>query len=489
MSNERFDKLMKKNLESVRPGYQPATWDRFRKRLPVVGFWPWMLQYGGWLLSGLMLAGWLVTLYTLRENQQVIRQLSTRATPVQPRPVAPAAPRPALTSSHRVDTVYIVQRTVVEHRHVYEPAAGGPELSDNTRPRYGPKLAAGNPVAAESSRIPSSVDKYGTVAQPTIASRPTEQTSQPAQTINPAAAPTTTRPAGKGIQMPNPSPVNSNPVPGNPAHGTDPVPTLPTPADSVNRTIAAATATMPVDSIRAEPKRAYSIKTDSAAQKPLATPVAAPMPAAQPAEQRRPPFRLSSLQPRIGVETVGTLNGAGVGPALELFPTENFGISVGVQASQSQLEEHKGLRDFNAITGTEFVEQYRANLPAQYDRIEDISVRTSLVSLPVTLKYYVPLRRSWSLMFQAGTSFDVAAYQQVRYESYFQGEEQSHAFEINAQPRFFHNFTFGAGVQYRRPRISAQLSPYYLYDFRSLINTPAGSNVGVKASVWLDLFK
>ncbi len=79
--------------------------------------------------------------------------------------------------------------------------------------------------------------------------------------------------------------------------------------------------------------------------------------------------------------------------------------------------------------------------------------------------------------------------QQVRYESYYRGEEQSHAFETDAQPRFFHNFIFGAGVQYRRPRISAQLSPYYLYDFRSLINTSAGSNVGVKASIWLDLFK
>jgi len=175
-----------------------------------------------------------------------------------------------------------------------------------------------------------------------------------------------------------------------------------------------------------------------------------------------------------------TLNGAGVGPALELFPTENISLSVGLQVSQLQAENHWELRDFNSATGTEFVERYRAYLPAQYDQIQDISVRTSLVSLPVTLKYYVPLRRAWSLLFQAGTNFDVAAYQQVRYESYFRGEDQSHAFEINVQPRLFHNFIFGAGVQ---------LSPYFLYDFRSLANTPAGNNVGVKASVWLDLFK
>lgn len=480
MSNERFDRLMKKNLESVRPGYQPSAWNRFRKRLPL-GFWASLLPYGGWLLSALMLTGWLTTPYTLHTNQQVIRQL-TQTLPIRTDSInLPPAPQAPALAAHRVDTVYVVQRTVVEHRYVPEwetsvPISGNRQINQ-VRP-------TDEPATRRLSRLEQPVDSTRLDGPP--------GESKPLMTPLPTAS-HTHRPdqlnrTTTGRRGPD-KPGSGDGITRNQVHQRTPLSTKESVADSVNRVISEATASIPVDSTQALTDRPKLLKVDSVAQKPAQPTVAASAPAAQPAKQSRPPFRLSSLQPRVGIETGATLNGVGVGPALEIFPTENLGLSVGVQASQLQLEEHKGINEFNAATGTEFIEKYHAFLPAQYDQIKDISVRTTLVSLPVSLKYYVPLRRSWSLLFQTGTSFDVAAYQQVQYESSYRGDDQFHSFEVDAQPRFFHNFMFGAGVQYRRPRISAQLSPYYLYDFRSLANTPAGSNVGIKASVWLDLFK
>ena len=496
MSNERFDRLMKQNLESVRPGYQPSAWNRFQKRLPL-GFWARLLPYGGWLLSGLMLTGWLTTLYTLHTNQQVIQQLTktlavrTDSVKLSPTPAAPSA------STHRVDTVYIVQRTVIEHRYLPDRKTGLMPGSDRITSRNQPTTDRGDyPATRTEPQADSRFENTPTtdlrsagitkrVTRTTVDNRGgTEQVSR-------------TKPTDRKLV----TPVRSGSVQDNVVSDSKPKPRLTTPlpatmlgmseADSVNRAIAQATATIPVDSNRTQIDKAAAtvVKADSVARKPANLSAVTSVPAVEPAKQSRPPFRLSSLQPRVGIETGVTRNGVGVGPAIEFFPTENLGISIGVKASQFQLEEHKGLQDFNAATGTVFIEQYRAFLPAQYDEIKDISVRTSLISLPVYLKYYVPLRRNWSLLFQTGTSFDIAANQQVRYESYFRGEEQYHSFDVDTQPRFFHNFMFGAGVQYRRSRVSAQLGSYYVYDFRNIANTPAGSNVGIWASVWLDLFK
>ncbi|NID13621.1 outer membrane beta-barrel protein [Fibrivirga algicola] len=481
MSDERFDRLMKKNLESVRPAYQPSAWNRFRKRLPL-GFWSRLLPYGGWVLSALMLTGWLTTLYTLHENQQVIRQLTkTLAVRTDTGTVTPALPiPPALT--HRVDTVYVVQRTVVEHRYGREPKAEPLSSVDRVTGQVRPATDQADrrltlperQVDSTHLNVPSAESHPMAITRSTHSERPESgQVSRGNQTERKLLV----------------KPGENTPILSNKTRQATPSSEKESVTDSVNRVIAQATATIPVDSNQTQRDKSMLVKVDSATQKPANPPITPTTPVAQPDKQSRPPFRLSSLQPRVGIETGATLNGVGVGPAIEIFPTENLGVSLGVQASQLQLEEHKELRDFNAATGTEFIEQYRAFLPAQYDQIRDISVRTSLVSLPVYLKYYIPLRRNWSLLVQTGTSFDVAAYQQVRYESYYRGDEQFHSFDVDTQPRFFHNFIFGAGLQYRRPRISAQVSPYYIYDFRSITNTPAGSNVGIKASVWLDLFK
>ncbi|KAA9356402.1 hypothetical protein [Larkinella humicola] len=460
MSNERFDKLMKKNLEAVKPGYQPRAWDRFRKRLPLSGFWPWLLQYGGWVLSALMLTGWLTTLYTLQENRRLLETVhktlqSTTQTEVR-QPVAPV---------QRVDTVYIVKRTVVEHRHSYRSLADATDRSGLVRSTEVLK-GSGNETEPFGSKPAKRTTEAESRRQPGFGAR----LVSPAPPMN----------ANRSGKTPNRvwSAGSRTPV------TDDSLQTLAQtdPASGEKREdVGQALVPIPVDS---------QIKTppDSAAQNGAVAPASlrAQVPKIEP---KRPPFRLSSLRPRGGIETLLTRNSVGIGPVIEVFPMENLGISVGLLATRQNSEKHRGLKDFNSATGQEFIEQYRPYLPAQYDRIEEISIHTSGISLPITLKYYVPLDPKWSLSFQTGTSLDLAAYQQIKYESYFRGDEQHHAFSLKAEHRVFHNFLFGGGVQFHQSRLSAQLIPFYLYDFRSLADAPGGSNIGLKASVWIDLFK
>ncbi|MVM39312.1 hypothetical protein GO730_20005 [Spirosoma sp. HMF3257] len=473
MSSERFDKLMKKQLESVRPGYDPSAWDRFQKRLPLVGFWPWLFRYGGWALSGLMLTGWLTTLYSLHENQQLMRQLSkTLARPALTTMPAPVASGSTPTLTHRVDTVYIVKRTVVEHRHFYRVPGSLPAEENPLAQTDSPDLSV-EPLTGQNERLPETTISSSKAAsgrlQPKVGSKQRTGlvTNQP--TLAARSGEKATNRARPGVILRTLADstqvlINNNVLPEE---------TLSTPNQPVPTELSSQPNARP-DSVSVTPKQG-TVTTPAAAQ-------------TQPTQQRRPVFQFSSLKPRVGITTMVAPHGVGVGPVIELFPGESLGLSVGLLASQLRSENHRGLNDFNSATGKEFINQYQAFLPAQYDRIEDISIQTSVISLPISLTYYVPLRRRWSLLFQTGTSFDLSAYQQVLYESYFRGTEQHNSFEVKVKPQIFHNFMFGAGLQFHKSRISGQLIPYYLYDFRRIVNTPNGSNFGLKAAVWLDLF-
>jgi len=460
MFNERFDKILKRNLESVKPNYQPQAWDRFSKRLPAAGFWPFVQQYGGWVLCGMMMAGWLTTLYTLRENQEMIRQISAG----QNQNVLPmGATAPSLSSNgpktpyttEKTDTVYIVRKTIVEHRHYTH--AGITERTWLPLNHTSKLFSNANQVEA-SDKIANTANQNNILPafhndKKNIGNEPKEVLMQYAMAISLDSS-----------QM-----VNS------------------VRTDSIGRILDKETVIAMIDSAWAKQTAKQKLRVvyvDSVSERhPYALERQAPI------EPKRPPFRLSSLQPRFGIESVLSQYSHGFGPSVEIFPTENLGVSFGLQASTLRAENHKALRDYNSATGKLFLVQYRSYLPLRFDRISDISIKTSVISLPVNLKYYIPLKNDLSLFVQSGTSLDISAYQQVNFESYLNQSKRRNTFEMDAKPHFFHDFMFGAGVQYQRSRILAQVSPYYVYDFRSIENTPAGSNFGLKASLWVNLYK
>ena len=179
MSEERFDKLMRQNLKSVRPAYEPRAWERFEKRLPATGFLPWLSHYGGWLLSGLILTGWITTLYTLHEDRQVMRQLSRQLANLA-QPTTGAA-----VVNKLIDTVYMVKQAVVIHRHVYDPSTPGLIPTQ-------PAPAITNPAPPGTSptrNIVTATDSINSINKP-IADATAIQPAKPAQADSASTEPT-----------------------------------------------------------------------------------------------------------------------------------------------------------------------------------------------------------------------------------------------------------------------------------------------------------
>ena len=472
MFNERFDKKLKQNLESVKPEYHPQAWDRFSKRLPAAGLWPFIQLYGGWLLCGMMMAGWLTTLYTLRENQDIIRQISSDH---NRNVMTNGGTKESLTETilkapsmaKKTDTVYIVKKTIVEHRYYTKEKDGdqqnsisGNETTTSNRAITNRELAFDNSVLAS--------DKFGSkMKQVNISSKfPSDN------------KPIAREPKKYFIQNRLATSIDSSTIENS---------SISAKTDSVGKELDIETVIAMIDSAWSKQSAKQKLRvtyTDSLSERhPYA------LEQKMPSEPKRAPFRLSSLHPRFGIESITSQYSQGFGPTIEVFPSENLGVSFGLQASTLRAENHKALRDYNSATGKLFLVQYQSYLPMSFDRISDISIQTSVVSIPVNLKYYIPLNNALSVFVQSGTSLDLSAYQQVNFESYLKQSKRRNTFETDAKSAFFHDFMFGAGVQYRRSRILAQVAPYYVYDFRSIVNTAAGSNLGLKASLWVNLYK
>jgi hypothetical protein len=467
MFDERFDKILKKNLEMVRPAYEPKAWDRFSKRLPESGFLSFVKTYGAWALCGIMMAGWGTTLYTLRENQLILKDLGTTARISTSDEHKPGS-QTLLSASHKTDTVYIVKRTIVEHRHyTHDPVS---------------KERVANSSKTTNNEAVKPITEIGIVAGDLLATGLNKANPGETEPVSPIAK-QNVKPGGEPTDVikhyAQAFAIDSSSL-GNPSHNFARM-------DSVNSIFNKETVIAMIDSAWAHQSGRQNNRVTRADSLSNRHPYA--LEREFPVKPERTPFRLSSLQPRIGIESMISASSKGFGPSIEIFPTENFGVSVGVQASTLRAENHKALRDYNSATGKLFLVEYRSYLPSRFDRISDISIQTSVISLPLNLKYYLPLKNNLSLIVQSGTSLDISAYQQVNFESYLNQSKRRNTFEIDVKPHFFNDLMFGAGVQYRRSRILAQLSPYYVYDFRSIENTESGSNFGVKASVWLNLFK
>lgn len=204
---------------------------------------------------------------------------------------------------------------------------------------------------------------------------------------------------------------------------------------------------------------------------------------------KRQAFKLPSVRLRVGVESWWASPNPAFGPTVDLFLGSQLSIGTGLLVSRPMTVEHREPRDFNKATGKDFKEFYRNKIPPN-DRIEKIQVQTSVIKLPIQLKFYLPVKATgWSVLASAGTLLDLSVQERVRFESYFQGVEQYNAFDRKVSPQGFHSMNFGVGAEYRWKRVVAQVAPYVDFCFRTCEYRPSSTQLGFRTSLLLSVGK
>lgn len=552
MSNEQFDNRIRQKLESVRPNLDPNAWKRFRGLLPQPWYLKLWNQYGAWLYGGLITAGLLGSLTVLYRNNQQIKTLHDEITTLKhqvvqipQRPAVPAvsAKAPLPTDEPLTPTLLVPARTqpvstvAPVPRVLSAPVGEGlvaaiPSVSpkeSEVRSTVLPLSEPGTNMNEPALMIKKDKDTSTRSAAPVLPSvEPAKIPESPAivplnevtlltgQPLVAAAKATKTTPKRKSAknktelstpaeaqkqivpnqvsarsakrsaqnhQSANTQSVIDTPrkvrlTPQKDGQKGEPMLEVPAPAGSVG--IRADTLT----------QRSVSEATQSQDTTTVATPPNTHQGASTPPESniKLPSVSQSVVRLRLGAEALWSKPTPLFGPAIELFLGKQLSFSTGVLVARPLEVMHREPRDFNRSTGKDFKEFYRNKVPPN-DRIEEIQVRTSMVKLPLNFKYYVPLKHNVALVVSAGTILDLSVRQRVRFESFFQGIEQTNSFEQKVPPRNFHNFTLGLGVEYRWKSVVGQVSPYFDFCFSECDYQPKSNLLGLRTSLWLNLSK
>lgn len=461
MSDEQFDKRLKKRLETYRPLPAPQGWERIRGRLPVPWFVHWFSQYGGWAFGTFATLSLVSVLYLWYDQKQELTQLHERINTLA-KQTAQIQLTDRIAMPVRRDTVYVVKR-IVEHYERPGLAASNyvpTETPDPTRP--GLHLSE---TPAWTSALRSAEPSRKRPTLPRLVSDRKNQSIVAGMQYESGPA----EPVGELSTIPSVS--QQSPEQAN--------------ANGVAQEQLTSLAFVKHDAVMSP-----SIRADSVFEQPkkLDQEIPAAKTHTTSTQSVKPTFSLAAFRPRLGL-TTGMASGPswGIGPSAEFFLFHSLSVSTGLQISRYGAERSDHDTDFNRQTGQDFAQKYKAYLPGQYDRLDDIDIQTTALQLPARLNYYLPLRRQWSLFFSLGTLLNLSVYESVRFESMYQGAEHHTAFEVRQPSSVFQNFVLGSGIQYQHKRFVGQLSPVWYYNFRGVSDGRSQQRVGVNLSLLMDL--
>jgi hypothetical protein len=207
------------------------------------------------------------------------------------------------------------------------------------------------------------------------------------------------------------------------------------------------------------------------------------------AEFKKRRFSIPKTETRLGLSSAYNFGKQfTIGPVLEWFMGRALSLDVGTNFSNYPEIEYTSTKEFNAATGKDFNLLYASQLP-EYEAIEDIKIRTSMIELPLNLNYYQPVNHKLDLKFSYGTHIDLRTYQALEIELYKTGEEFTSKIFNNLKNGNFHNMVFRTGIQYRQGRYLFQLFPSYTFNFRENDFKKTGGVFKINSSVLLKLNK
>ncbi|UBM57325.1 hypothetical protein LAG90_10890 [Marinilongibacter aquaticus] len=173
------------------------------------------------------------------------------------------------------------------------------------------------------------------------------------------------------------------------------------------------------------------------------------------------------------------------GPSFEVFLMDKLSFNTGVLFSKPLETTHPREMDFRQITGKNFEDEYNIYLTANAHPVEvkDISIKTTMIKMPLYLNYYVSTWSRFSFIVSAGTKLDLSVYQDVGYQSGVLGNQVSSRFEARPKPKVLNNLFYGIGLQYQYRKFVGQLTPYFDFRFREADYFNPQKNFGINGSL------
>ena len=171
------------------------------------------------------------------------------------------------------------------------------------------------------------------------------------------------------------------------------------------------------------------------------------------------------------------------GPSAEVFLSDKLSINASALFSGQIETKHRFAFDFNKNTGKQFEKEFEGFVKQRPELIQDISIKTSFIKLPIYFNYYINTWSRFNFIVSAGTKLDLSVYQDIGYISGPLGQRLQNRFEARPKAKTFNNLFYGMGVQYKYNNFVGQLTPYFDFAFRKPDYFIPSKNFGINASL------
>ncbi|MGR3811034.1 hypothetical protein [Jiulongibacter sp. NS-SX5] len=470
MSEENFDRKIREKLSRHNPKYEKGSWEAFQKMLPA----PWYIQlfrdYGAWLFGGVATTALVLsTVYQFQKTNRLNEEISTLTEKLNQTTVVDTV---YLESNH-VDTV-VVKEFITQ----YVPVEREKIVYVNSENSSIPNGQTNTDFAVNEASPVKEVSAEAEIASPKDAEQSGSQlTNNPDKSIEKSLTQSTSEKPELSTSQSLTNEENRT-VLDQDSKSESPEKQLEVVKESETREVA----NIALEKEQKEEEITVSDSLLALQMQEITEMETEAIDRDIPEEKPKKKINWPKMRAGVTSDFVGFRNLL-TGPTVEVFLSDKISFNLGTTFSGQIETRHPFAMDFNKDTGKRFEEEYERYIPGDAPMIKDISIKTSLIKMPINFNYYINTWSRFNFMVSAGTNLDLSVYQDVNFLSGTLGQQISRRFEAKAKPKVFNNLFYGMGVQYQYKSLVAQLTPYFEYKFRSPDYFHVPGNVGISGSL------
>lgn len=194
-----------------------------------------------------------------------------------------------------------------------------------------------------------------------------------------------------------------------------------------------------------------------------------------------PNISLPKLKYRVGLGIEKAHEYGGFNILTDILLSKRWSITTGIGLSTFFDDEDFDDEDeFKKNTKKDFRKEYQSRI---YDnsQINDIHINEALIKIPVYINYRLPLPRNFTVLFTAGSNFDIYSREFVSYKNQGSYRDNDHnKFSIKGNITPFNNLLFSTGIEKRWKKYSIQLSPYFTTQIKPITYQKDDWQIGLK---------
>lgn len=167
----------------------------------------------------------------------------------------------------------------------------------------------------------------------------------------------------------------------------------------------------------------------------------------------------------------------------ELIFGRHFGFQTGLNYRLYQEQHFADQKDFLNHRPPDHHHHWIDDHLSDKEHISDVTISNSLLQVPVTFSYYLPLKRNFTVSFALGTDMDIYLHQKLSYTDHADSVHHRDDFQDKGDVSLLNTFTFSAGAGKQWKSWLFEVKPYISPKFTGVFYKPEEMEFGVEVGV------